>query len=326
MLLQMKSFIMNLDETLGGLQMEEHLHFTIPQVQKLFQYILEEVKRAYDVVIPIDIRQRRNIDLQKQKDVVIIAVCILGKMLGFTSERSWHSFVKANLFHDKPFPERSRYHRCCRQLTKVIKLIRNELVQQFSEDTNYAVIDSVPLPLCHNARIPRVRRMKEIADRGYCASKKEYYYGLKGSFQVTDEGFVTNYVISKASTHDVKVAEELVEPYPHSYILADKGYVSLPLRDHLKENLGVHLLAQPRSNSKRPFSKSLSKLISSKRKQIETLFSGLIDAFHLTRIRAMSSIGFELAIESILLAHTLLVRSAISSHGNGMRWKGLIFT
>jgi len=324
----MKSFIMSLDESLGGLQMQEHLHFTtpLPQVQKLFHHILKEVKRVYDVVIPIEIRQRRNIDLQKQQDVVIIAVCILGKMLGFTSERSWHSFVKANLFHGKPFPERSRYHRCCRQLTQVIKRIRNELVQKSPEDTNYSIIDSVPLPLCRNARIPRVRKMKDIADRGYCASKKEYYYGLKGSFQVTAEGFVTNYVISKASTHDVKVTEELIEPYPHSYILADKGYVSLPLRDQLKENLGVHLLAQPKSNSKRPFSKSLSKLVSSKRKQIETLFSGLIDVFHLTRIRAMSSIGFELALECILLAHTLLVHSAISSHGNGMRWKSLIFS
>jgi Transposase DDE domain len=314
--------------SLGGSQMQEQLHsnISLPQVQKLFGQILEEVKIAYDIVVPPDIRQRRNIDLQKQQDVVIIAVFILGKMLGFTSERSWHAFVKANLFCGQPFPERSRYHRCCRQLTQIIKRIRNFLTERFSKKTSYSIIDSVPLPLCHAARIPRVRRMKGIADKGYCASKKEYYYGFKGSFQVTDEGFVTNYVISKASTHDVQVAEELIEPYPHSYILADKGYVSSPLRDHLKENLGVHLLAQPRSNSKRPFSESLSKLVRSKRKQIETLFSGLIDTFHLTRIRAMSSIGFELALEGILLAHTLLVHFAISSHGNGMRWKSLIFS
>jgi hypothetical protein len=103
--------------------------------------------------------------------------------------------------------------------------------------------------------------------------------------------------------------------------LADKGYVSEPLKEHLKGRFGIHFLAQPRSISKRPFSKSLATWIRSKRKQIETFFSGLIDTFHLSNIRSNSPLGFELALEGILLAHTLLVYWAISSNGDGHRWK-----
>jgi hypothetical protein len=307
--------------------MQEHFHSTrsLSQVQKKFNRIHKEVKKAYETIVPLHIRRRRNIHLQKQNDIVIIAVCVLGKMLGFTSERAWHAFAYTNLFSGQPFPERSRYHRCCRQLMQVIKQIRNHLVRQFAKSPCYTVIDSMPLPLCHSARIHRARRMRDIADIGYCAAKKEYYYGFKGSFQETDEGFITHYVVSKASVHDVQLAEELIEPSPHPYILADKGYVSGSLKERLKEELGVHLFAQPRSNSKQPFSKPLAACVRSKRKRIETLFSGLVDVFHLNHLRALSSIGFELTLESILLAHTLLVHWAISSHGNGLRWKQHIF-
>jgi DDE family transposase len=256
---------------------------------------------------------------------VIIAVQLLGHMLGFTSERMWHRFVCENLFLHRPFPERSRYHRCCRQLLQVIKWIRSRLVRRYDHSSSYGIIDSMPLPLSHSARKYRAKRMKDIADIGYCASKQETYYGLKGSFQVTDDGFIVSYVISKASAHDVTLAEELIEQYPQEYIIADKGYISKSLKQRLKERLGVHLLVQPRANQNVSIPTSLGFLIRSKRKQIETLFSGLVDTFYIHRIRATSPIGFEWNIESILLAHTLLVHWAISRNGQGHRWKYCIF-
>jgi hypothetical protein len=56
-------------------------------------------------------------------------------MLGFTSERMWHAFVHENLFSTQPFPERSRYHRRCRQLLQIIKRIRNFLLRRFTRQT-----------------------------------------------------------------------------------------------------------------------------------------------------------------------------------------------
>jgi hypothetical protein len=69
--------------------MQEHFHSTksLYQVQKLFGRILQEVEQVYKIVVPWYIRKRRNLHLQKQHDTVIIAVHLLGKMLGFTSER-----------------------------------------------------------------------------------------------------------------------------------------------------------------------------------------------------------------------------------------------
>jgi hypothetical protein len=104
-LLQMKILYNEcITNSLGGFQMQEQLHsnMPLPQIQRLLGQILEEVKGLYDKFIPIDIRQRWNIDLQKQQDVVIISVCVLGKMFEFTSERAWHAFAEANLFCGQP--------------------------------------------------------------------------------------------------------------------------------------------------------------------------------------------------------------------------------
>jgi hypothetical protein len=65
-LLQMKIIYNDCtNNSLGGIQMQEQLHSNMPllQVQRLFGQILEEVKIVYDEFIPIDICQRRNINL-----------------------------------------------------------------------------------------------------------------------------------------------------------------------------------------------------------------------------------------------------------------------
>ncbi|MED4947064.1 IS982 family transposase, partial [Parageobacillus thermoglucosidasius] len=89
--------------------MQEHFHFTTDRakLQKQYVSILCFVSaQLSSIQIPL---QRRNLHLLKQKDEVIIAVHVLGKLLGFTSERAWHRFVIGNLFSKDLFPERSRY-------------------------------------------------------------------------------------------------------------------------------------------------------------------------------------------------------------------------
>ncbi|MBD1373021.1 hypothetical protein IC620_11710 [Hazenella sp. IB182357] len=110
--------------------MQEHFHFNRPlkQVQRLFNRILKEVTDSYKIVVPIQLRQRRNLHLQKQEDAVLIAISILGKMLGFNSERMWHKFMSTNLIIEQ-FPERSHYHRRCKQLLQIIKLIRMRMLR-----------------------------------------------------------------------------------------------------------------------------------------------------------------------------------------------------
>ncbi|SDB07169.1 Transposase DDE domain-containing protein [Streptococcus henryi] len=50
---------------------------------------------------------------------------------------------------------------------------------------------------------------------------------------VTLSGFILNYVVTQASVHDIKVANELLEGCRQSVILAYLGYLSQELIDTL---------------------------------------------------------------------------------------------
>ncbi|GAB6890748.1 IS982-like element ISEfm1 family transposase [Geobacillus stearothermophilus] len=238
----------------------------------------------------------------KQEDAVIIAIHLLGKLLGFTSERAWHRFVIGNLFPKGQFLERSRYHRRCRS---AIKWIRHELAKR-GQHHAYAVVDSLPIELCHAVRMDRVKRFQEIANIGYCVSKKQWYYGLKLHLQVTDQGLSMGYVVTEASCHDRIAAESVMTQIPHPYNFGDKGFISSDLQKRLYEEYQMALWTPSRKNQKHRASETWEQWIQQKRKVIETVFSVLVDHYRITGIRANSIIGFEVALDGILLAYSLV--------------------
>jgi hypothetical protein len=286
--------------------MQEHFHFTTDRakLQKQYEAILFFVSAQLSS-IQIHL-QRRNRHLLKQKDEVIITIHVLGKLLGFTSERAWHRFVIGNLFPKALFPERSRYNRRCRALSFAIKWIRHQLAKR-GQHHAYAVVDSLPIELCHSARMHRVKRFRGIADIGYCASKRIAFYGLKLHLQVTDQGLPMGYVVTEASCHDRVAAETVMTQIPHSYNLGDKGYISQKLQKKLYEEHRVAFWTPVRKNQRIRQSDAWKQWMKRKRKVIETVFSILVDSYRITEIRANSISGFETALDGILLAYSLVV-------------------
>ncbi|MGG3961251.1 IS982 family transposase [Geobacillus stearothermophilus] len=250
--------------------------------------------------------QRRNLHLLKQKGEVIIAVHVLGKLLGFTSERAWHRFVIGNLFSKDLFPERSRYNRRCRALGFAIKWMRHQLAKR-GQHHAYAIVDSLPIELCHSSRMYRAKRFRGIADIGYCASKKIAFYGFKLHLQITDQALPMGYVVTEASCHDRTAAETVMAQLPHPYTLGDKGYVSQDLQKKLYDEYMIAFWTPVRKNQKIHQSKAWKRWMKRKRKVIETVFSVLIDQYRITEIRANSVSGFETAQDGILLAYSLVV-------------------
>jgi hypothetical protein len=138
--------------------MQEHFHFTTDRTKLQKQYAFISAQLS-SIQIPLP---RRNLHLLKQKDEVIIAAHVLGKLLGFTFERAWHRFVIGNLFSKDLFPERSRYNRCCRAIGFAIKWIRHQLAKR-GQHHAYTVVDSLPIELCHSSRMYRAKRFRGIA-------------------------------------------------------------------------------------------------------------------------------------------------------------------
>ncbi|MED4869580.1 transposase, partial [Geobacillus stearothermophilus] len=88
--------------------------------------------------------------------------------------------------------------------------------------------------------------------------------------------------------------------------LADNGVISLDYKKTLDAEYQMALVTPSRKNHHQGASETWEQWIQQKRKVIETVFSVLVDHYRITGIRANSIIGFEVALDGILLAYSLV--------------------
>jgi len=104
--------------------------------------------------------------------------------------------------------------------------------------------------------------------------------------------------------HDIKYLNDIKYDYHDCSILADKGYLSAHYQLDLFESSNIQLDVPYRLNQKdfKPY----PKLLCSKRKRIETLFSQLCDQFMIRRNYAKSFHGFKTIILSKITTVTVI--------------------
>lgn len=288
------------------LELNNYYKPLIENVKDLFLSCYVIVDDIYQQVIPKLIQNRKNIVKANLSDSEIITIAIMGEVCGIDSENAWFKYVSKN-FKDL-FPtigDRSRYNRTRRNLLNVIEVIRSNMVEYMTNNSNVFIVDSMPIPVCKFARAYFSKRFKTIAEYGYCAAKKENYYGFKLHALTTIDGYITNIAITGANIDDRKALYDIL-PSKKATIIGDKGYISEEITNDLKETKNITLLPIKRSNSKTQYPRELKKWIGKNRKRIETIFSQLTEQFNISKVLANSITGFKTRIQGKILAHNLL--------------------
>ena len=194
----------------------------------------------------------------------------------------------------------SRFNRRVHQLSDWLRLILDSLCV-LATTGNAFIIDSMPLPVCRRVRASRCKKVKGLAYCGYCAAKKERFYGYRLHLICNAEGIPVTFRIWPAFFHDINPAEELLTDLPpFSRVAADKGYISAPLAARVLANSGVTLIAQRRKNMT-PLPETDAEFIRSHRHRIETLNSQL-EAMGTQRLHARTVDGFFIKVHAALLA------------------------
>jgi Transposase DDE domain len=167
------------------------------------------------------------------------------------------------------------------------------------------VIDSLPIAVCDNIRIRRSKIYSDENFRGYQASKKRYFYGLKIHLMVTQDGQPVECFLTHGGFGDVDALKYYAYELPDgSIIYADKAYNDYEIEDLLKEVEHIHLIPIRKKNSKRAVSPSISFVQSYYRKRVETAGS-LIEQLLPKSIHAVTSQGFELKVALFVVASSL---------------------
>jgi hypothetical protein len=167
------------------------------------------------------------------------------------------------------------------------------------------VIDSIPVAVCDNIRIRRSKMYSKEDFRGYQASKKRYFYGLKIHLMVTKDGQPVACFLTPGGFGDVDALKYYAYDLPDGAIIyADKAYNDYEIEDLLKDIEHIHLLPIRKKNSKRALSPSISFVQSYYRKRVETAGS-LIAQLLPKSIHAVTSQGFELKVALFVIASSL---------------------
>ena len=109
---------------------------------------------------------------------------------------------------------KSRFNRRLHRLKDTVATVFDFLGQLWKtlEADGIYVIDSFPVSVCDNIRIRRAKLYRDETYRGYQASKKRYFYGLKACpgldpgihLMVTSEGRPMDCVLTPGSVSDVQ--------------------------------------------------------------------------------------------------------------------------
>lgn len=233
----------------------------------------------------------------------IMTTAIIGAMFfgGNYAKSRWfiggHNYVR-NMLSESRFIR--RLNRINQEVFQGLFAIMAQSFKLTNEGDEY-VIDSFPVPVCANIRISRSKIYTEEKYRGYCASKKQYFFGIRVHMIVTKDGRPIEFIIEPGSTHDMTIARVFNFDIPEgSKIHADKGYTDYEFEDYLELQRQIHFLAIRKSNAKRTDRGTNTKI----RKMVETAFSVILKDFG-RKVHAVTAYGFQLKIVMFIFAYSM---------------------
>jgi len=212
--------------------------------------------------------------------------------------------------HQNYFPtllSRSRLIRRIHQIPEIVWLIIFTVCRDFlcQKKSRNFIVDSFPVSACQNNKIFRCKLFTHKAYRGYTASKKTYFFGIKVHMIVNLEGVPIEFHFSPGSTSDIKGLKCFFFNLDEgAKIFADRAYNDYNFEDLLSESANIKLIPKRKLNSKRKNSGTDEFFLSLFRNRIETTFSSIASLMP-RYIKAKTAKGFLLKTLFFILGYMI---------------------
>jgi hypothetical protein len=148
-----------------------------------------------------------------------------------------------------------------------------------------SVVDSMPIILAKGPRSFGAKITDKYCNKGYCASKKLHYYGLKlhvMGFSIFNKLLLPEYIgTSPASNNDLAVFKPVWETIEDRAIFADKFFANKAFEQWLFENNNLQILTPVKKKKGQKVLKFIdqmySRAVSQVRQPIESFFNWIIE-------------------------------------------------
>ena len=192
--------------------------------------INRRVRKFYYSTEPACCQRLSNNSKPKFTDVQATVIYLYGITLGFRTKRSVYNFAKEHL---KKYCEHlPTYKQFCERINKlapVFEQLCNAELKVKPKTSKTHIVDSAPIVVAKGSRSSRAKTAFELADKGYCASKKIWYYGVKIHILAEERlhslPIPRKILVTKASEHDLNAAKTMLKDAENIEVLADKAYI-----------------------------------------------------------------------------------------------------
>jgi hypothetical protein len=204
------------------------------------------------------------------------------------------------------FPKLPSYQAFDHRLDRLWEVLRSLLAEWLIMfmpqgcSSEVSVTDSLSIITCSTKRDGKVAR--EITDKGYCATKGLYYYGIKLHVMAWQRPghmpWIEGLILSEASRSDVTVFKENYEFLTQRVIMGDKGYKDEPFFKKMYELMKTTMLIPIKLQQGKPqrlkyFDQAANDLFSAAvsrvRQPIESLFNWIIEKTDIQRASKVRS-------------------------------------
>lgn len=166
--------------------------------------------------------------------------------------------------------------------------------------TGISYVDSTPISVCKNKRIPRNKVFAGLAKRG--KTSMGWFFGFKLHLIVNEKGDLLSFKLTPGNVNDRVPVEKLTKDI-FGKVFGDKGYLGKTLFKKLFKK-GVKLITGIKQNMKNQLIELNERLLLKKRFIIETIFDQLKYTLCIDHSRHRSPINFLVNLTAGLIAYT----------------------
>ena len=252
---------------------------------------------------------------EKMSDSEILTMMVVGNLMGLRYENRILQWFK-NLFPDDfHYLSQSQLNRRLQGLTHQIKIFFRYIAKKFFTDSSdLQFVDSTDLAVCKNTHIVTgYKRFSDRISKGYKASKKLFFTGVKLHCFVNRRGQSINFGITKANIHDLPAFKKIKTKQKGISYVADKAYIDEKLNISIQKKYDQQVIAPTRINQAVKNSAYAKKLLRERQKveqgySVEKTYIGL----DVQESKCFSGLLKTLSIKMLSFSFLTLVNEAIS--------------
>ena len=267
------------------------------EIQLIQLYLL--VCHIYDTRSETCFQRLSNNSKPAFTDQELVTLYLFGHLHTLFEKKAIHRFIDSYWRHF--FPRLPAYQTFAARLNLLEQTFQSiggylhELLQEKRRPEIDHLIDSLPVLLAAGSHAYTARVARDVAEVGYCASKKIYFHGVRlHTIAQRRSGTIPRPAqiwLREGSCHDLRSVREQEIYLPNSSLIGDKAFPD-PLFEAALNQQQTTLYAprkKPKGKELSDTAKYYNRLVSKIRQPIESFFNWLIDKTDIQRAGTVRS-------------------------------------